>query len=62
MVTETNEHPTGFHTIGMQINLKSDNVNSEDMTKATDLIKGICPVLSMLDSNIKVIIDYNVSD
>jgi putative redox protein len=56
------EHPTGFHTIGMQVNLKSDNVNSEDMTKATNLIKGICPVLSMLDSNIKVIFDYNISD
>ncbi len=56
------EHPTGFHTIGMQVNLKSDNVNSEDMTKVTDLIKGICPVRSMLDSNIKVIIEYNIAD
>ena len=56
------EHPTGFHTIGMQVNLKSDNVNSEDMTKAADLIKGVCPVLSMLDSNIKVIIEYNIAD
>ena len=56
------QHPTGFHTIGMQINLKSDNANSEDMTKATDLIKGICPVLSMLDPNVKVTFDYNISD
>ena len=24
------EHPTGFHTIRMQVNLKSDNVNSEE--------------------------------
>ena len=56
------EHPTGFHTIGMQVNLKSDNVNSEDMTKATNVIKSVCPVLSMLDSNIKVIFDYNISD
>ena len=56
------EHPTGFHTIGMQVNLKSDNVNSEDMTKATNVIKRVCPVLSMLDSNIKVIFDHNISD
>ncbi len=56
------QHPTGFHTIGMQINLKSDNLNSEDMTKAADLIKGICPVLSMLDPNVKVTFDYNISD
>ena len=56
------EHPTGFHTIKMQVNLKSSNITQEDMQKVLDLIKGICPVLSMLDSNIKVIIDYNISD
>jgi putative redox protein len=54
------EHPTGFNTIRMQVNLKSDNVNSEDMTKATDLIKCICPVLSMLDEKVKVIIDHKI--
>ena len=56
------EHPTGFHTIRMQVNLKSNNITPDDMTKAIDMMKGICPVLSMLDSNIKVIIEYNISD
>jgi putative redox protein len=56
------QHPTGFHTIGMQINLKSDNANSEDMTKATDLIKGICPVLSMLDKDVKIITEFRILD
>ena len=56
------EHPTGFHTIRMQINLKSNNITQEDMQKVLDLIKGICPVLSMMDSNIKVFFEYNISD
>jgi putative redox protein len=56
------EHPTGFHTIKMQVNLKSNNIIQEDMQKALDLIKGICPVLSMMDSNIKVFFEYNISD
>jgi putative redox protein len=56
------DHPTGFHTIGMQVNLKSDNITSEDLTKAIDLIKNICPVISMLDKNVKVMIEYEISD
>jgi putative redox protein len=56
------EHPTGFHTIKMQVNLKSNNINPDEMQKVIDLIKGICPVLSMLEANIKVIIEYNISD
>jgi len=56
------EHPTGFHTIRMLVNLKSKSITPDDMQKVLDLIKGICPVLSMLDSNIKVIIEYNIAD
>jgi putative redox protein len=56
------DHPTGFHTIRMQVNLKSDDITSTDMTKAIDLIKNICPVFSMLDKNVKVITEYIISD
>jgi uncharacterized OsmC-like protein len=56
------EHPTGFNTIRMLVNLKSKSITPDDMQKNLDLIKGICPVLSMLDSNVKVTIDYNISD
>jgi len=54
------DHPTGFHTIRMQVNLESDNITSADMTKAIDLIKNICPVLSMLDEKVNVIIDHKI--
>jgi putative redox protein len=53
------EHPTGFYTIRMLVNLKSNSITSDDMTKVIDLIKSFCPVLSMLESNVKVIIEYN---
>lgn len=56
------EHPTGFHTIRMQVSHKSDNISSEDMDKAIGLIKNICPVFSMLDKNVKVIIEHKFSD
>lgn len=55
------EHPTGFHTIRMLVNLKSNSITSDDMGKVIDLIKGICPVLSMLGANIKVVIEYKIS-
>lgn len=54
------EHPTGFNRIEMLVNIKSGNTTDEDMVKAIDLIKNICPVLSMLDENIKVLIEYKL--
>jgi len=55
------EHPTGFHTIKMQVNLKSTNTTSDEMVKAFEMIKKICPALSMLDANIRVDIEYKIS-
>jgi putative redox protein len=55
------EHPTGFNTINMQVNLKSGNITSEEMTKAIEMIKDICPVLSMLDAKIEIVIGFNIS-
>ncbi|MBK7711751.1 MAG: OsmC family protein [Bacteroidales bacterium] len=55
------EHPTGFNKINIQVNLKSGNISSQDMTKAIDLIKDICPVLSMLDAKIKVVIEFKIA-
>lgn len=55
------EHPTGFNKINIQVNLKSGNISSQDMTKAIDLIKDICPVISMLDAKIKVVIEFKIA-
>ena len=55
------EHPTGFYKISMMVNLKSCNTTSDDMNRTIDLIRNICPVLSMLDKNVKVIIEYAIT-
>ena len=55
------EHPTGFHTIRMQVNLKSTNTTSDEMVKAFEMIKKICPVLSMLDKSIIMDIEHKIS-
>ncbi len=55
------EHPTGFNKITMLVNIKSCDITSEDMKKAIDLIKGICPVLTMLDSSIEVVTDFKIT-
>jgi uncharacterized OsmC-like protein len=46
----------------MMINLKSGNTTYKDMTKVLDVIKNICPVLSMLDAKVKLAIEYEISD
>ena len=55
------EHPTGFHTIKMQVNLKSADTTPGEMTKAFEMIKKICPVLSMLDKSIIMDIEHKIS-
>jgi putative redox protein len=55
------EHPTGFNIISMQVTLKSLDIAPDDMKKAIDLTKGICPVLSMIDSGVEVNIEFNIS-
>ena len=55
------DHPTGFHTIRMQVNLKSANTSSDEMTKVFEMIKQICPVLSMLDASIRVDIEHKIT-
>jgi putative redox protein len=57
------EHPTGFNKIEMLVKIKSVDTTYEDMKRTNDLIKNICPVLSMLDKNIEVLIEYKfISD
>ena len=55
------EHPTGFNRIIVQVTLKSGDIAPDDMTKAIDLIKGVCPVLTMIDPGVKVNIEFNLS-
>jgi putative redox protein len=54
-------HPTGFKEITLHINLKSSDINSSDMEKVFGMIESICPVMSMLDKNIKTTLNYKLN-
>lgn len=55
-------HPTGFSTITMQVNLKARGLNSNEMEKVLGMIESICPVLSMLDKSIKTTINFYINE
>jgi putative redox protein len=55
-------HPTGFSSIAMKVNIKSKNLNADEMEKVLGLIDSICPVLSMLDKNINTTINFEIHE
>lgn len=55
-------HPTGFSSIAMQVNIKSKNLNADEMEKVIGMIDSICPVLSMLDKNINTTINFEIHE
>ncbi len=55
-------HPTGFASITMQVNIKAKNIQPDEMQKVLGMIESICPVLSMLDKNIKTTINFNINE
>ncbi|HEY5535646.1 MAG TPA: OsmC family protein [Ignavibacteria bacterium] len=55
------EHPTGFKSIFIEINLKSSDVTEDDLNKVIKLTKETyCPVWSMLKGNVEVEVKYNI--
>lgn len=55
------EHPTGFKSIALEINLQSDNITTEEMAKVLGVIEGICPVLSMVKGNVEITYNFNIT-
>lgn len=55
------DHPTGFKTIIMEINLKSTNTTVDDLDKVVKLSEETyCPVWAMLKGNVEIEIKYNI--
>jgi putative redox protein len=55
------EHPTGFKTIFVEINLKSSDVNSDDLNKVIKLSEETyCPVWAMIKGNVEVDVKYKI--
>jgi len=55
------EHPTGFESITLEVLLQSENITVDDMEKVTQLIEGLCPVLSMVKGNVAVNYIYAIN-
>jgi putative redox protein len=56
------EHPTGFKSISVDINLESVDVTSEDMKKVIALSEDkYCPVYAMLKGNTVIDISFKIN-
>ena len=56
------EHPTGFKSISVEINLESPDVTSEDMKKVIALSEDkYCPVYAMLRGNTAIEINFKIN-
>lgn len=54
------EHPTGFKSVKLEINIKSENLTSDEMNKILGMIEGVCPVLSMIKGNVDVNYSFKI--
>ncbi len=55
------DHPTGFKTIYIIINLKSSDSTEDDLKKVIKLSEEkYCPVWSMLKGNVEIDLKYNI--
>jgi len=57
-----NEHPTGFSSIKLMVNIKSKTMSGEEMQKVIKLSEPICPVLSMIKEQIEITINYTINE
>ena len=57
------EHPTGFETVIVEINLTSPDVSNADMDKVLKLSEETyCPVWAMLKGNVSISIVYSINE
>lgn len=60
--TRREEHPTGFKTISLFINLSSSDTTSDDLNKVLKLSEETyCPVWAMLKGNVNLFINYSIT-
>ncbi len=56
-----NEHPTGFKTIRLLINLTSEDVTMQDIEGVVKLAEQkYCPVWAMIKGNTEISVSYNI--
>lgn len=55
------EHPTGFKSINIMLYLSSKDISNEEMQKVIKMAEPICPVLSMIKSDIDITFDIMIN-
>jgi uncharacterized OsmC-like protein len=55
------EHPMGFQSITLGLELVSDDTSPEELEKAVGLAEGICPVWSMIKGNVQVTVESRIT-
>lgn len=56
------EHPTGFKSINITMQIKSNNISSDEMDKVIKMAEPICPVLSMIKEQVEIAFNYMLSE
>lgn len=55
------EHPTGFKSIVLEVNLSSNDTTEDDLAKVLKLTEDTyCPVWSMMKGNVEVDVKFNI--
>lgn len=55
------EHPTGFHTIELDMHLLSSDTEDKDLEKVIKIAEdGICPVWAMIKGNVEVKTKFSI--
>ncbi|MDP4268198.1 MAG: OsmC family protein [Bacteroidota bacterium] len=54
------EHPIGFKSIVLEINIHSQDISDDEMKKVLKLADDYCPVMAMLKGNVEIIQNYNI--
>lgn len=56
------EHPTAFETISLQIEITSEDVNEEEVSRVLKLSEETyCPVWALLKGNVAIEVNFNIS-
>ncbi len=55
------EHPTGFESIKIELNIQSNDLTNNEMDKVIQQSEELyCPVWSMLKGNVDIVVDYKI--
>ena len=55
------DHPTGFKNINIEIIIKSNNTEEEEVNKVLKMSESYCPVLDMIKGNVETQVSFIIN-